>query len=142
MKANDNLIIERVLLPLPPLSPEARVEMDVYARFMRHLRHVANSRMEIKVLSAIQFVSDMMDMPDAEIAKILVDQGLKAPRIAYPAAYLEFADNALMREDWEAGAANAALKELRDHWGQIGEDRFAAFKRYYPSLTEEMFTRV
>ncbi len=146
MKANDNLPVERVTLPVPALShstsPDSKFEMDAYARFMRHLRHVANSRDEIKVLSAIQFVADMMDVQDAEIAKILVDQGLRAPRMALPATYLEFADNALMREDWEAGSASSSLKELRDHWNSIGEDRFAGFKRYYPSLAEDLFSRV
>ena len=143
MKANDNLPTnnERVLLPLPP-SLDAKFEMDVYARFMRHLRHVANSREDIKVLSAIQFVADMMDAQDDEIARVLVDQGLRAPRVSFPANYLEFADNALMRDDWEAGAASTSLKDLRDHWGRIGEDRFAAFKRYYPTLSEDLFTRV
>ena len=144
MKANDNLPTnnDRVLLPLPPLTAEAKFEMDVYARFMRHLRHVANSRDDIKVLSAIQFVADMMDVQDDEIAKVLVDHGLRAPRVSFPANYLEYVDNALMRDDWETGAASAPLKDLREHWGRIGEDRFAAFKRYYPSISEDMFTRV
>lgn len=142
MKANDNLPTERVLLPLPPFSPQAKFEMDVYARFMRHLRHVANSRDDIKVLSAIQFVADMMDVQDDEIAKVLVDHGLRAPRVAFPATYLEFIDNSLMRNEWEPGAASEAIKELRDHWGRIGEDRFAGFKRYYPTLADDIFTRV
>ena len=141
MKANDNLSTDRVLLPLPP-QLDAKTEMDVYARFMRHLRHVANSRMEIKVLSAIQFVADMMDVPDADVAKILVDAGLRGPRIAFPATYLEYADGALMREDWESGAADASLKALQEHWGRIGEDRFAAFKRHYPAIAEDLFSRV
>lgn len=140
MKANDNLLSENVLLPLPPL-PEAKTDMDVYVRFMRHLRHVANSRMEIKVLTAIQFVADMMDLPDADIAKMLVDVGLRAPRMAFPATYLEYADNALMRDDWETGAASEALKDLHAHWCRIGEDRFAGFKRYYPTLADDLFTR-
>jgi len=144
MKANDNLptTTERVLLPLPPLAPEAKTEMEIYMRFMRHLRHVANSREDIKILSAIQFTADMMDLQDAEIAKTLVDLGLRAPRLAFPATYLEFTDSAAMREDWEIGSASQTVKELQDHWGKIGEDRFAAIKRYYPSLTEDLFTRV
>lgn len=142
MKANDNLPVERVCFPLPPVSPDAKLEMDVYARFMRHMRHVANSRDEIKVLSAIQFVADMLDLEDAAVARIMVDHGLRAPRIAFPAAYLEFADNALMRDDWEVGAASDSLKDLQSHWGRIGEDRFAAFKRYYPAISEDLLTRV
>lgn len=146
MKANDNLPIERVILPLPSLahsdSPEQKFEMNAYARFMRHLRHVANSREDIKVLSAIQFVADMMDVQDAEIARLLVDLGLRVPRMALPATYLDYVDNALMRDEWEPGSASAAVRDLRDHWNRIGEDRLAAFRRYYPTLAEDLCTRV
>ena len=109
MKANDNLTTESVVLPLPP-EATAKTEMDIYVRFMRHLRHVANSRMEIKVLTAIQFVADMTDTPDADIARMMTDAGLRAPRMAYPATYLEYADNALMRDDWEAGSASPSAE--------------------------------
>ncbi|MBL8638085.1 MAG: hypothetical protein JNN09_06275 [Alphaproteobacteria bacterium] len=143
MKANDNkLETEKVILPMPPLSREARYEMDVYARFMRHLRCVPSSRMEIKVLSAVQYVADMMDAADGEIAKTLVDLGLRAPRMAFPVEYIDFVDNALMREDWEVGSASASIKELQAHWGRIGEDRLAGFRRYYPALAENFLAPV
>ena len=117
---------ERVVLPLPPqLGDESRFEMEVYARFMRHLRSVPNSRLEIKILSAIQFTADMMDNSDALIAKTLADLGLRAPRKAFPVSFLDFADRALMRTSWEAGSPPACVMKLRHHWDRIGEDRFA-----------------
>jgi hypothetical protein len=119
----------RSALPLPPPSTDERKdEMAVYARFMRHLRHVPNSRMEIKILSAIQFTADRMDLRDAHVAKILVDLGLRAPRVAFPADFLSFADQALMRSPLDIGGPNAQLVELREFWTGIGEDKFAAFK--------------
>lgn len=142
MKANDNLVTERIILPVPELDKVQPHEMEIYARFMRHLRCVANSRMEIKILTAIQFTSDMLDISDSETAKTLIDLGLRAPRLAFPADYLDHADAALMRDDWEIGSANAALKDLRNHWSYIGEDKLAGFRRYFPSLAEDMFTRV
>lgn len=146
MKANDNLLSERVILPIPEINarrnPNANTEMEIYAKFMRHLRCVANSRMEIKVLTSIQFVADMLDLPDSHVAKTLVDLGLRAPRMSLPTEYLDHADACLMRDDWEVGAANAPLKDLQKHWAKIGEDRFAAFKRYYPSLASGIFERV
>lgn len=145
MKANDNLLTDRVVLPVPEIRDmnhaDARHEMEIYTRFMRHLRNVANSRMEIKILTSIQFVADMMDLPDSQVAKTLVDLGLRAPRIALPSDYLDHADACLMRDDWEIGAANSALKSLQNHWGRIGEDRFAAFRRFYPTLAENIFSR-
>lgn len=129
---------QAIALPLPPEHSDT-TEMDVYARFMRHLRYVPNSKDEIKILSAIQFTADMMDHSDAHIAKILVDLGLRAPRMAFPADFLKFADNALMRSGWDIGGPSVALYQLKDHWDHIGEDKFAAFKGEYPLVREETY---
>jgi len=142
IKANDNCLTELFVLPVPEISDAPKTEMEIYAKFMRHLRTVPNSRMEIKILSSIQFVADMMDLPDSQVAKALVDMGLRAPRMALPSDFLDHADASLMRDDWELGSANSALKSLQDHWGKIGEDRFAAFKRFYPSLSVDHLERV
>ncbi len=131
----------KISYPLPPSDHmdhgrEGREDMEVYARFMRHLRHVPSSRPEIKILSAIQFTADMLDLNDASVAKLLVDLGLRAPRVAFPADFLEFADQALLRSGWEVGSPNTALKDLQDHWDRIGEDKFAVLKRRY-SLVDD-----
>jgi len=130
---------ERIALPLPPCGAEGsacREEMAIYARFMRHLRHVPNGRLEIKILSAIQFAADMLGYSDARIAKLLVDCGLRAPRIAFPADFLEFADQALMRSGWQVGGPGTALLALKAHWDAIGEDKFAGFKKRYSVLED------
>lgn len=143
MKANDNCLSDRIVLPVPEVSAhDNKMDMEIYARFMRHLRTVANSRMEIKVLASIQFVADMLDLPDSQVAKTLVDMGLRSPRMALPTEFLDHADASLMRDDWEVGAANPALKSLQEHWGKIGEDRFAAFRKFYPSLVVNHLERV
>lgn len=122
--------VERITLPLPPHpGVEARFERDVYARFMRHLRQVPNSRLETKILAAIQFTADMMDTGDALVAKTLVDMGLRAPRRAFPVAFLDFADRAMLRSSWEHGLPPASVMGLNHHWERIGEDRFNALRR-------------
>ncbi len=112
--------------------------MDIYSRFMRHLRHVPNSRMEIKVLSAIQFTADLTGHSDAHVAKMLIDLGLRAPRLAFPADFLKYADHALMRTGWEIGGPSPGLNELKGHWDKIGEDRFAAFRGDYSLVRERV----
>lgn len=137
MKANDNCLSDSVILPVPETTI-SKDDMEIYARFMRHLRTVANSRMEIKVLTSIQFVADMLDLPDSHVTKTLIDLGLRAPRMALPSDFLDHADACLMRDDWEVGSANASLKQLQGHWNKIGEDRFAAFRRFYPSIVSRV----
>lgn len=117
-------MLKDIDLPLPPHKDDP-VMMEAYARFMRHLRHVPNSRAEIKILSAIQFTADMMDYSDAKIAKMMIDLGLRAGRSAFPADFLIFADHALMRSGWQLGGPDESLYALKEHWDAIGEDKFA-----------------
>lgn len=120
---------ERIALPLPPhMADEYRDEMEIYARFMRHLRHVPNNRMEIKILSAIQFTADMLDYSDAHIAKLLVELGLRAPRMAFPADFLSYADQALMRRGMETGSPSQGIRQLKEFWDMIGESKLSGFK--------------
>lgn len=135
---------DHITLPLPPsISDETRFEMEVYARFMRHLRHVPNSRMEIKILSAIQFTADIMDHGDALIAKTLVDLGMKAPRKAFPVSFLDFVDKCVQRRDWSgASMPPASVLALKEHWDFIGENRFAtAARAHYAVFNENMYVR-
>lgn len=148
LKANDNknapspaitstvASFDSVILPVPPAETRDAMELEIYARFMRHVRLVPNSRMEIKILSAIQFTSDMMDLNDAIVAKTLADMGLRAPRRAFPESYLEHVDRSLMRSGWDIGGPCASSIEIKQHWDKIGEDRFAAFRREYSLVNE------
>lgn len=142
LKANDNKtanhypLSESVQLPLPPLESKDAMELEIYARFMRHVRLVPNSRMEIKILSAIQFTSDMMDLNDAIVAKTLADMGLRAPRRAFPESYLEHVDRSLMRSGWDIGGPSASSIDMKQYWDNTGEDKFAAFRRQYSLALE------
>ena len=136
MMQSDTIKALEINLPLPPEVSDGGV-LDIYTRFMSHLRCVPTSRMEIKVLAAIQFVADFLDYSDAHVAKVLVELGLRAPRMAFSAEFLRFADQSLMREAWEIGGPSVALTDLQDFWGRIGEDRFAGVRQDYPFLVEE-----
>lgn len=133
MKCNDNKI-EKIILPMPPEMQEARFEMEVYVRFMRHLRCAPTPRFELKILQAIQFTADMLDVSEEILCKTLVDLGLRAPRFAFPASYLNFADQSLMRGGLEVGAATETLKELQTHWNKLGEARLLSQRNDMPFL--------
>jgi hypothetical protein len=118
---------DKILLPLPPeATDETRFEMEIYARFMSHLRQVPNSKAEIKVLSSIQFTADMLDTSDALVAKTLVDLGLRAPRKAFPASFLDFVTKSMARSYWQEGGANTAVQSLHDHWNGNDEHNFSS----------------
>ena len=128
--------------PIPPTDTSKHIEMDIYARFMRHIRLVPHNREEIKVLIAIQFVSDMTASSEAHVSKVLVELGLTGPRSAFPAEYLDYVDASMMREGFEYGAPSMHTKDLVDFWSANGEDKFAAYKRQYSLLNEEIYSGV
>lgn len=136
-----------IVLPLPPkMSAESRFEMEVYAKFMRHLRHAPSSRMETKILSAVQFTADMMDTSDALVSKILIDLGLRAPRKSFPIAFLDYVDKttghsgAQPRFHYESPPAS--IMALKQHWDRIGENRFSGTPRTeYAVYTEAPYAR-
>jgi len=121
--------------PMPPKKDD-HAAMAVYARFMRHLRDVPHHRIEVRVLSAIQFTANMMDYSEAQIAKMLVDMGLRVCRSGFPADYLDFADASLMRSGWDVGGPSRGLVALNDFWHEIGEDHYAGYRTQYSLLNE------
>lgn len=128
---NDNAVFsssrtDNTVLPLPPKNiNENKFEMEIYARFMKHLRHVPSNRMDVKILSSVQFTADMMYLSDALVAKNLVDMGLRSRRKAFPISFLDFADKSVMRNSWDHGGGPApSVMALKEYWDRIGENRF------------------
>ncbi|MEM8833184.1 MAG: hypothetical protein AAGB32_01465 [Pseudomonadota bacterium] len=144
LKSNDNQYNfsgdVRIVLPLPPENVEqCRDEMEVYARFMRHLRLVSNGSVNIKVLSAMQFTADLLNDSDAYIAKVLVDLGLRAPRAAFPSDYLDFVDQSAQCDKQEFGMPSKAVQDIVKHWGRIGEEQFTSVRRQSVIIEENDF---
>ena len=129
---------ENIFLPLPPLDNAAKDVLEIYGRFMRHVRLAPNSNVYIKILSGIQFTADMMDLPDAYVAKTLADMGLRAPRKAFPESYLDHVDKSLMRHGWNVDEGAESSIDMRRFWDEIGEDKFASFKKDYDLLAEPL----
>ncbi len=127
---------ENVFLPLPPLDGAEKDMLEIYARFMRHIRLAPNSNLYIKILSGIQFTADMMDLPDAYVAKMLADMGLRAPRKALPESYLDHVDKSLMRHGWDVDGTKESSIDMKRFWDDIGEDKFAGFQRGYDLVAE------
>ena len=126
-----------VTLPVREGFEGSSDEADICIRFLRHLPSVPNSNPVIKTLSAIQFVADIMGYSDAHISKVLVDHGLRAPRKAFPAAYLDHIDASLTRESWQVGAPSEAMNSLINHWQSLGESIIVAAHRTYDMFETE-----
>ncbi len=120
---------DNVFLPLPPLDDADHLDLEIYARFMRHFRLIPSAKIEIKILSAIQFTADMVDITDALVSKTLADMGLRAPRKAFPETYLEHVDRTVAMSGWEAGGPTASSIDMKRFWDDIGEDVFTGYSK-------------
>ncbi len=127
---------DNVFLPLPPLDGAANELLEVYGRFMRHMRLAPTSNIYVKILSGIQFTADMLDLPDEMVARMLADMGLRAPRKAFPESYLNLVDRSLLRAGWDIGAPCESSVDMKRFWDDIGEDKFAAFQGAFDRLCE------
>lgn len=135
-----------VALPHLDLSEAQPEDKEIYLRFMGHLRHVPVSRMEIKILSSIQFTADIMNSSDAHIAKTLVEMGLRAPRIAFPVAFLDYIDHALLRKGWHIGTPSIAMTELKEIWRDMASQPptnadFSSFRHVHNIVHEDILSQ-
>ena len=113
-------------------SATDRFEHEIVQMFLHCYRGNVHHRGEIRILSSIHTVADVSGHGDAYIAKLLVDHGLRAPRLAFPQDFLDHVDQSCLRQ----GRANfstvsATYKSLMDFWVRCGDDIFAFLRQNY-----------
>ena len=111
-----------VRYPLPPTVFDRFGEgLDLYVRFMRIVRASATTNVKAKILSAIQGAAIASGQGDGDASLLLIELGLRAPRAAFPAEFLERMDGALLRRAAGAQDLSPALRDLVIHWHDIGD---------------------
>lgn len=108
-----------VFLPLPPLDGASHKTLELYGRFMRHVRLSPCSDMTLKILSAIEFTADIMNLRDVDVAESLADMGLRAPRCAFPSSYLAH------QVENRATLSDSAL-DMNRYWHDVEADMMSA----------------
>lgn len=116
--------------------PKIRIEqsMDganrhkIITQFFQLLRDATHARPDVCILIAIQRTADATDNNDAYVAKVLVDAGLRAPRMAFPGDYIDHIISALTRHPNHMSAASESDKDLYAHWTAIGDDPLAGLE--------------
>lgn len=122
-----------VILPVS-LAQWAAPEAELHRFFQQALRAHSSRRIEIRILSAIYSAADMTQNSDAYAARVLVDAGLRAPRLAFPADFLDHMDSVMLRAGGMPMMMPQAYRELAQHWAACGEERYALPSRDIPSF--------
>lgn len=126
----------QIILPDFQSSPD-KIDREIVQIFMQSFRDSDFSRDEIKILTAIGKTANVTGNSDALVSKILVDNGLQAPRMAFPQEFLDHIDKASVRRVHHGLATiSARYRKLMDFWVQTGEDPFAFAKGRQTHMTQ------
>lgn len=113
---------------MPSLHYSGRTDetsREIYMAFVTALRQSPQRHIERRVLCAIHKAADATGHSDAYITRVLVDMGLRAPRLALPADFLDHADTNLLATHRFLKAAPESYQDLATHWSALGEDAYA-----------------
>jgi len=111
---------------LPHLTDQTDSDrQEIYMAFIRALRDAPHRRMEVRVLCAIHAAADATGNSDAYATRVLVDLGLRAPRLALPGDFLEHADTHLLRGQPGPVPVPQSYIDLAGHWQALGDGLYA-----------------
>lgn len=97
---------------------------EIYMAFTQSLRDTQNQSLERRILCAIHKAADRTGHSDAYITRVLVDMGLRAPRLALPSDFLDHADSNLLATHRFPIPLPESYRDLATHWGALGEDSY------------------
>jgi hypothetical protein len=108
-------------MPVPPV--ENHPDHDYYQPFVRAMNRLPRQTATgEKLLSAIAQTATTMGTSESHVARLLVDYGLRAPRDAFPASFVEFVDRyPIPRNAVERAALDTDVIELKDFWTSLAQ---------------------
>lgn len=110
------VILPLYTMPVPPSSQHP--DHEYYQAFVRTMNRLPRTMaIGLKLRTAIEKTADFMRTSPAHVARLLVDYGMRAPRAAFPASFLDFVDQTPQpRHAVERAALDSDVIELKDFW--------------------------
>lgn len=115
-------LLKMIPLYTMPVPPSADHPDHAYYQAFVHVMNRLPRTMTIgaKLAEAIEHTADFMQTSPAHVARLLVDYGLRAPRQAFPASFLDFVDRTPEpRHAVERAALDSDVVELKDFWSTL-----------------------
>jgi hypothetical protein len=103
-------------MPVPPQA--SHPDHDYYQAFVHVMNRLPHTMaIGIKLRTAIENTAEFMRTSPAHVARLLVDYGLRAPRQAFPASFLDYVDaTRTPRHAVQRAAMDSDVIELKDFW--------------------------
>ena len=105
-------------LPIPPSADSA--DYPYYQAFLHSMNRCEGRTIAGKIALSIEMTAELCQTSPAHIARVLVDCGLRAPRDAFPASFVEFIEtppNA--HASRPSGGFELDAVELQDFWRSL-----------------------
>ncbi len=126
--------------------PVIRDVADTLAReccetFLRHFGRVKSDDSSFKIYMSIIATAEETSTSQEGVARYLVEQGLRAPRDAFPTGFVGYLDKRRHKTVWEPDAPTAQQRELAQIWerDRITETRVTGTKRRRNASRAQLF---
>lgn len=103
-------------MPVPPHA--SHPDHDYYQAFVHVMNRLPHTMaIGAKLRTAIENTAEFMRTSPAHVARLLVDYGLRAPRQAFPASFLDYVDaTRTPRHAVTRAVMDSDVVELKDFW--------------------------
>ncbi len=119
------------LVTYPTLPMNENMESRCCYAFHRFLKLIDEPKETKAIHQAIQLTAQETGFSDMYVSKILVEQGLKAPKDAFPESFSTFLEDKTNINGWAAGSLSYAQNKLTKFW-QMG--------RHFETLKKQALT--
>lgn len=117
-----------ITMPMPPNVAD-RTAFDYYQCFIRHMNNTPFPDDTDKVADAICRTANDTDSSPAYVARLLVGQGLRAPKASFPDDFVYYVDGHIKRHNTPMSPINGDIADLVNGWGvAVQGNKSAAFK--------------
>ena len=104
-----------ITMPMPPNVAD-RTAFDYYQCFIRHMNNTPFPDDADKVADAIDRTANDTDSSPAYVARLLVGQGLRAPKSSFPDDFIYYVDGHIKRHNTPMSPVNDDIAELVNGW--------------------------
>lgn len=95
------------------------VHREIIEIFLQRRRNISFMREERKILLSLEKTADLTGYSETMVSRLLIRNGLRAGRRAFPQSFLDYMDNLYFKRHGEAvSLSHPCYEELYDFWNE------------------------
>ena len=113
-------IVHKFSIPYPNMDTDPFL-LRCNGTFMTYFHNIKSDDPAFKTYCAIHFAAEELHNSAENIARMLVEIGLRAPIEAFPKSFTNYIEEKQDRERWDLNGLTTAQKELASLWQEPDE---------------------